>query len=116
MATNFIQSGEVVTVVTPAGGVSAGDPVMIGVSLFGVATHDAIATAPLELALTGVWTLPTDNTITFNAGDRCYWEPGAGQIDKTLDAGAVAVAICLVTQVNQTTGTFKLMPPDLAGG
>jgi len=115
MATNYIADGKVVTVVTPAGGVSAGDPVRIGVSLFGVATHDAIATAPLELATEGVWTLPTDNAITITAGDRVYWDNPNQWLDKTL-IGQSCFGICLVTQVNQTTGTILLIPPDLSGG
>ena len=115
MATNFVQSGDVVTVVSPAGGVTANDPVLIGVSLFGVATHTAAAAADLELALTGVWDLPSDNTITFTAGDRVYWDPGNGEVDKTL-AAQTCIGVATVTSVNQTTARVRIGLADLAGG
>jgi len=93
MAKNFVQEGKSVTVVAPGGGVSSGDPVMIG-TLFGVALHDATAGASLEIATCGVWTLPADIALSIDAGDRVFWDSGNGWVDETATAQqCVGVAV-----------------------
>ena len=58
MAKNFVQPGEIITVIAPEPtGVLSGQPLIVG-SFFGVATIDAAAGDETELALTGVWELP----------------------------------------------------------
>jgi predicted RecA/RadA family phage recombinase len=115
MAKNFNSTGKVVTVTTPAGGVSSGDPVMIGTALFGVATHSASAGAELELATEGDFTLPADNTITMSAGDRLFWDSTNGWVDKT-SAAQVNVATCLEDKAQAgTTVRCKLGATTPAG-
>jgi hypothetical protein len=50
---NLIQSGDVVAVTAPTGGVSSGDGIVIG-NLFGMCATDADQTEKVELSLTGV--------------------------------------------------------------
>lgn len=97
MATNFVQRGDVITVAAPSGGVLSGDPVAIGF-IFGVATHDAEETLPLELAMTGVFTLPADTNLVISAGDRLYWDAANGWLDKT-STSQVAVAVAVEAKV-----------------
>jgi predicted RecA/RadA family phage recombinase len=117
MATNYVGKGDVVTVVCPAGGVDAGDSVLIGVSLFGVATHDAAAGADLELAVSGVWSLGKDTALVITQGDRVYWDAGNGWVDKTL-AAQTCVGIALETTLAATATVNVLLgnTADLAGG
>lgn len=96
MAKNFVQNGDTITVVSPSGGVSSGDPVLI-VEIFGVATHDAVATADLELALSGVFTLPADTNLVIAQGDRVFWDAANGWVDKTASA-QVAVGRAVVAK------------------
>jgi len=117
MATNFVQKGDVVTVVSPTGGVSAGDPVLIGVSLFGVATHDAVAGAALELGVSGVWDIAADTSLVIDEGDRVYWDATNGWVDKTL-AAQTCVGICILDKVSAGPLARVLLgnTADLAGG
>ena len=69
---NFVQRGCNITVTTPTGGVSSGDPVKIG-ALFGVAAYSAPAGAPLEISTEGVFDLPKA-AVAFNQGDKAYWD------------------------------------------
>lgn len=102
MAKNFVQKGDVVTVTSPSGGVSSGDPVMIG-TLFGVATHDAAEDADLELAVEGVWDIPGDTNLVISAGDRVFWDSTNGWVDKTTASQqCVGVATLDKTQTGAT--------------
>lgn len=83
---NFIQAGNVLTAAAPAGGVASGDPVQIG-SLFGVAATDAEAGAEVELAVTGVFTLPKA-AVAASAGDIAYYDASAVDVTTTDDTGA----------------------------
>lgn len=94
MATNKVQRGDVVTVVSPTGGVSSGDPVLIG-TLFGVATHDAAAGAALELDTSGVYDLAGDTSLVIDEGDRVFWDGTNEWVDKTATA-QVNVGTCIL--------------------
>ena len=112
MATNYVQKGDVVTVVSPAGGVSSGDGVMIG-SLFGVATHDAAAAASLELAVVGVFTLPADTALAISQGDPVYWDDTNSWVDATTAAQqCVGVAVADQDTVAETVDVLIGRVPD----
>jgi predicted RecA/RadA family phage recombinase len=82
MSKVFVQKGDVVTVVSPSGGVSSGDPVMIS-DLFGVALHDAAEAAALEIGVEGIFNLPKDSNLIIAQGDRVFWDSTNGWVDKT---------------------------------
>lgn len=101
MATNYAQPGETVTLLAPTGGVLSGAGMIVG-NTFGVATYDAIEAAPVEVCLTGVWTLPKAAGV-INEGAKVWWNntlkvvvnaTGAGffpigvAVEAALDAGA----------------------------
>ena len=98
---NYIQPGNVLTAVTPNGGVSSGDPVLIG-NLFGIASTTQAAGEDVELAVTGVFDLPKAAGVAFGAGDRAYFDPAA----KTIGAQAQGLAwVGVVTQGAQAGGS-----------
>lgn len=70
---NYVQAGNTIPVTAPSGGVSSGDPVVVG-SFFGVASGDAEAGATVELSLVGVFDLPkkAGDVVTFGAA--LYWD------------------------------------------
>lgn len=98
MSKTFVQKGDVVTVIAPAGGVSSGDGVLIG-SLFGIATHDAAAGAELELGVSGVWDIAADTSLVIDEGDRVFWDGTNDWVDKTSTA-QVCVGVCVLDKVS----------------
>ena len=83
---NYIQNGQVITVVAPAGGVTSGEGLIVG-NIFGVAAYSAAEGDPLELATTGVYKLPKATAAVLTVGARVAWDntakninvPGAGR-------------------------------------
>lgn len=91
---NHVQKGDMITVITPAGGALSGDPVKIG-ALFGVAAYTAPEGAPLEIAMEGVYDLPKATGVALSAGDKVYFDPAT----KALGAQAQGLAwVGVVTQ------------------
>jgi predicted RecA/RadA family phage recombinase len=70
---NYIQPGHMMTVPAPTGGVSSGDGVLTG-ALFGVAATDAAETVSVEIAMTGVFTLPKKAADVAALGAKLYWD------------------------------------------
>ncbi len=114
MSTNFVHKGDVVTVVSPSGGVSSGDPVLIG-EIFGVALHDAVAGAALELGIEGVFTLPGDTNLVIAQGDRVFWDATNGWVDKTATAQVAAGRATTAKAQAGTTVEVKLGGSTPAG-
>ncbi len=85
MAKNYIGPGKVITVVCPAGGVSSGAPVLIK-ELAGVAMHDAIADADLELGVSGEFDVLADNNLVIDQGDRVFFDATNDWVDLTITA------------------------------
>lgn len=73
MANNFVQPGDVLELVAPAGGVESGNGYVIG-SLFVIALTDADATKLFRGKTNGVWELPKAATVTPAAGGIAYWD------------------------------------------
>ena len=83
---NHIQKGDVITVAAPAGGIGAGEGVIVG-NIFGIAAQAAAVGDPVELATTGVYQLPKATAAVLTVGTRVSWDntakninaPGAGR-------------------------------------
>ncbi|ACI98699.1 DUF2190 family protein [Rhodospirillum centenum] len=69
----FVQSGDLVEVTAPAGGVASGAGVLVG-ALFGVAAETAPAGAAVVLATRGVFDLPKATAAVFTAGGPVSWD------------------------------------------
>lgn len=78
---NFIQEGEVLTLVAPYD-VESGDGLLVG-ALFGVATGKALNGAEVEAALCGVYSLKkASGAVT--QGAKAYWDNTAKNITATV--------------------------------
>ena len=77
---NYIQNGHVITVTTPAGGITSGEGLIVG-SIFGVAAYTAAEGDPLELATTGVYKLPKATAAVLTVGARVAWDNTAKNIN-----------------------------------
>lgn len=85
MAKNYVQEGDALTLIAPAGGVTAGTPVTIG-TLCVVALHDALAGEPFTGRPAGVWQLPAATGLT--AGAEVGWLNGELVAAATAEAKA----------------------------
>lgn len=105
---NFIQSGEVVTVTAPRD-VLSGEVVVVGL-LAGVAQHDALTGASVEIATKGVFMLPKTSAQAWaTVGLPIYVIPGTGVVTTATTTGNVLVGTNLATAVNPSaTGTVRL--------
>jgi predicted RecA/RadA family phage recombinase len=89
---NFVQPGDVVTLVAPQGGVLSGAPVLVG-SIFGVAAYDAIEAAEVEVAVVGVFDLPKAQG-GLSQGDPVFFAAATGLVGDT-GPGTVLVGVAV---------------------
>lgn len=97
----YIQNGHVITVPTPAGGITSGDGLIVG-SIFGIAAYSATEGDPLELATTGVYTLPKASAAVLTVGARVAWDNTARQLN-TPGAGRFPVGVATEAAGNGVT-------------
>ena len=76
----YIQTGDVITVPAPAGGIASGEGMIIG-NIFGIAAYSAAVGDPLELATTGVYQLPKATAAVLTVGARVAWDNTAKNIN-----------------------------------
>ena len=76
----YIQNGHVITVSTPAGGITSGGGLIVG-NIFGIAAYSATEDDPLELATTGVYKLPKASAAVLAVGTRVAWDDTAKQVN-----------------------------------
>lgn len=91
MSTTFIQPGNTVTVPAPAA-IASNDVVIVG-QLIGVAQGDASQGAPMDITLTGCWTVPKIAADAFAVGDAVYWDDVNGLATATDTGTQLGVAI-----------------------
>lgn len=73
MSRSFIQLGDVLTLIAPAGGVTAGTGAMVG-NQFVIAQTTAIATATFDGYATGVCSHAKAASQAWTAGQVVYWD------------------------------------------
>ena len=93
MASNFVQDGNVVTLTAPSGGVLCGAGLVVG-NLFGIATYDAAQDTEVEVAVTGVFTLPKAAGV-INEGARVWWNDTAKAISNVTGAGYFPIGVAV---------------------
>ena len=106
MAKNFIQPGEVLTVISPLD-LGSGDPVLVG-KFFGINNFDAGAGLLAEISVTGVWSLPKAPTIVFAVGDYVYFDPTAGEITSVATGNKLIGAATAAAAASDTTAAVRL--------
>jgi predicted RecA/RadA family phage recombinase len=92
---NFVQPGHTVTLTAPTGGVKSGDFIVIS-SLCGVCAFDAAEGENVEVAVTGVYSLPKAAE-QIGQGTAAYWDGTAKNVtvtstDNKLIGAAIATA------------------------
>ncbi|SHK13772.1 Predicted phage recombinase, RecA/RadA family [Roseomonas rosea] len=78
---NFIQRGDTLTIPAPAD-VLSGGVVQVGV-IVGVANGSATQGAPVDVDVTGVFSLPKVAADAFAVGDAAYYASGTKLVTKT---------------------------------
>jgi predicted RecA/RadA family phage recombinase len=105
------QPGNVLTFAAPGGGVTNGDGVQIG-QIFGVAANTAVATAPFQLIVTGVFLLPKVEAQAWTEGALIYW---TGTAATTVASGSLLIGCAAAVADNpSTTGMVRLNGTALA--
>lgn len=95
---NFIQHGDVLTLI-PAAAVASGGGYLFGAALFAVATNDVDAGAPGEFKTSGVVALPKTGALAISVGDRVFWDPTAKVVNKTSTA-QVCIGVAVEAAAN----------------
>lgn len=96
MAKNFVQPGSVITVTTPAAGLTSGQGYMTG-NLFGIAQITSVSGDDNELHTDGVHEVDKDEA-AFAVGDAVYWDPDNSKAtDASFSAGLTRIGVCIKT-------------------
>lgn len=90
---NYIQSGHIVRVTTPAGGIASGDALIVG-SIFGIAAYSAAESDPVELATMGIYQLPKASAAVLAVGTRVAWDNTAKEVN-TPAAGRFPIGVAV---------------------
>jgi len=107
MATNYVQEGDVLNLVAPAGGVASGTGYLIG-TIFAVALADAAATYNFPGQVMGVFTLPKTSAQAWTQGQKIYWDDGNSRCDSDSTAGQL-IGIATTAAANpSSTGVVRL--------
>ncbi|WP_323041141.1 DUF2190 family protein [Gemmobacter sp.] len=107
MAKNLIQQGHVVSVTAPRN-VNSGEMVTVGV-LSGVAQHDALSGAAVEIVTEGVFELAKTSAQAWTVGAAIYTIPGTGVCTTATTTGNVLVGVAMAVASNPSgTGIVRL--------
>jgi predicted RecA/RadA family phage recombinase len=109
---NFVQKGDTITAVAPAGGVVSGQFVIVG-SIGGVANYDAAAGANVELSVEGCFDLPKVTGDALTAGSVAKVTPATGVVGL---AGTTSIGWVLTAAGAGTTVARVRLVPCLASG
>ena len=98
---NYVNTGDIVEVTAPAGGVTSGAGVIAG-ALFGVALVSAEAGQPVNICTKGLYELPKLNTANIAAGGRVSWDAVNGRCVAP-GTGFFPIGVATVAAGNGTT-------------
>lgn len=76
---NYVQTGNMITIVAPSGGVFSDQGILYG-NLFGIVSKNAAAGEEVEIATHGVFDLPKAANATFTEGQRVSWDAAEGHV------------------------------------
>lgn len=109
MASNYVQTGDTLTIPAPADVLSGG--VVIAGGIVGIAQNDALTGALVDVAVSDVWELAKVGADAFALGDAVYWDDTANLATVTTTGNtklgiAVAAAGAGVATVKVRLGGF----------
>jgi len=94
---NYVQKGDTLTLPAPAD-VLSGAGVIVG-SIFGIASGNAVSGASVDVATSGVFTLPKVSALAVAIGDKVYWDSAAKLVTKT-SSGNTAIGVAVTVAAN----------------
>lgn len=109
MAKNYVQPGKTITVAAPAN-VLSGAGVQVG-SLFGVAQHDALENADVEIDTQGVWELPKVSAQAWTVGIPLYWDNTAKLVTSVASTHKMIGVALAVADNPSAAGVVRLSGP-----
>lgn len=112
---NYVQAGEVITAIAPAGGIAAGQGLLVGAREFGVATHAAAHNAEVELITRGVVTMAKTSALAITRGALVFWD-ATNRVVNVTTSGQVAVGVAHTSAVDPSpTVQVRLFGVTLPG-
>jgi predicted RecA/RadA family phage recombinase len=90
---NFIQDGNVITLVAPTGGVLSGQGFVVG-AIFAVAAYDAAQGDEVEGQVVGVFTLPKSSGVIAE-GAQVWWDDSGKTVENASGAGLFPIGTCV---------------------
>lgn len=108
MAKNYIQPGNVLTLLAPYD-VLSGAGFLVG-SIFAVAQNDALSGAEVEGEVTGVYELAKTSAQAWTVGQKIYWDNATKLCTTAAAAGANAlIGVATAVAANPSaTGSVRL--------
>ena len=114
MAKNFVQNGDIVDIVAPAGGTTSGVGVLVG-QLFGVALSTVAAGSTVAVGVSGVWEVAKTSALAISVGDPLYWDDTNKVVNKTATAQQkVGIAVSAAANPSATVRMLIQRPPAAA--
>lgn len=115
MASNYIQPGEVLEY-TAGADITSGDVVWIG-GIVGVALDNIATGAVGPVQVSGVFSIPKDQTVVFNVGDPVYWDDAAGHATAAQTAYVMGFAFAdAASGVESVAVRLNTPPQSVSGG
>src|SRR5687768_69383 len=106
MATNFVQNGEVITLVAPYQR-NSGEGALVG-SIFGVATTTVANAVAAEFAIVGVWDLAKTSAQAWTQGQKIYWDNANKRCDSDSTVGTLIGMATEAAANPSATGKVRL--------
>jgi predicted RecA/RadA family phage recombinase len=106
---NFIQKGDALNAIAPAGGVVSGNGYLLG-SIFGIAATTVDAGVQFVLWLVGCYTLPKNSAEAWTVGQLIYWDNANACCTTSSDTGAnQKIGVAVAAEVNPSaSGDVRL--------
>ncbi|MGU3668001.1 DUF2190 family protein [Methylobacterium sp. A49B] len=99
---NFLQNGDALNVVAPAGGVLSGQPLVVG-KIFGVAGSTRLVGETFALWRKGVFSLPKTNAQAWAQGDSLYWDAANSVVTNVNSASLLPVGYAADAAANPSS-------------
>ena len=97
---NYVQPGNTLTLVAPAGGTTSGAGLLVG-AIFGIASSTVDASAEVAVDVVGVFELPKAvGAVT--QGAKVYWDNTAKNVTTTVGTNTL-IGACTVAAANGDT-------------
>jgi predicted RecA/RadA family phage recombinase len=107
MSRTFVQPGNTIDAIAPAGGVKSNDGIVLG-SLFGIAEVDAAEGETYSLTLVGVHRVPKATGGPLAAGALAYWDAAAKNVTATAAGNTMIGAIVEQAASADTSALVRL--------